>query len=260
MSAPAPRIFTPDYYTRMSALEAGSWWNAAMRDTAARLLEGAGLPRVGMALDVGCGSGQTIAWLRASLPEWRFAGLDVAPEGLAAARGRGEDVTLASALAIPFPTACADLVASLDVLQHLPLPDGDRAALGEMRRILRPGGLLLLRTNAQAFPRTTDDPAAQFRKYEAGALRARLEAAGFAVERIGRLNALLGLAEIPRELRARRMSGTTGYHGLLAAPRPAGRADRLKGWWLRLEGRAVASGVPLPMGRTILALCRARPA
>jgi SAM-dependent methyltransferase len=258
MTEPAPWIFSPDYYTRMGALEAGSWWNAAMRDTATRLLRGAGMPAHGTALDVGCGTGQTMSWLRSLYPGWRFAGIDVAADGLRAARARGEDVTLASALDIPFPSASMDLVVTLDVVQHLPLPNGDLTALAEMRRVLRPGGLLLLRTNAQGFPRTEDDPAAQFRKYDVADLRRKLEASGLAPLRLSRVNALLGLAEIPRELRARRASGSAGYHGLLAAPRPPGRGDRLKRWWLGLEGRAVAAGVPLPIGRAILALCRAR--
>lgn len=258
MSESAPRIFTPDYYRRMSALEARSWWNAAMRDTAARLLADARMPEEGLALDIGCGSGQTMGWLRTHYPKWRFVGADIAVEGLLAARMDSEAVALASALALPFPSSSADLVVTFDVVQHLPLPDGDLTALTEMRRVLRPGGLLLLRTNAQAFPHTDDDPAAQFRKYDERSLRGKLVAAGFDPLRLSRINALLGLAEIPRELRARRASGTRGYHGLLAAPRRNGSADRIKRWWLRLEGRALAMGMRLPLGRTFLALCRAR--
>ena len=64
MTDDAPRIFSPEYYARMGALEAGFWWNAAMRDTAARLLKQAALPDVGMSLDVGCGTGHTMGWLR----------------------------------------------------------------------------------------------------------------------------------------------------------------------------------------------------
>lgn len=257
MTDTAPRIFSPDYYTRMKALEGGSWWNAGMRDVAAMLLRAAALPAEGLALDVGCGSGQTMGWLRSMYPGWRYVGLDIAPEGLAAARGFGEDVMRASALELPFPTGSADLVVTLDVVQHLPHPAGDLAGLTEMRRVLKRGGVLLLRTNAQAFPRTADDPGAMFRKYETDDLRDKLVRAGLAPIRLSRINALLGLAEIPRELRARREHGNDGYHGLLAAPRRPGAADRAKRWWLRQEGRAVAAGVRLPLGRTILALCRA---
>lgn len=49
---------------------------------------------------------------------------------------RQEDVTT-----LGFATASLDVVASLDVLEHVP---DFRAALGEFARVLRPGGVLLL--------------------------------------------------------------------------------------------------------------------
>lgn len=253
----APRIFTAEYYERMRTLEAGSWWNAGMRDVATGLLALADLSRTGCALDVGCGSGQTMAWLAMLLPGWRVIGIDVSADGLRAARAAGQSVSKGSALAIPQMTGSVDLIVCLDVLQHLPLGGGDETALAEARRVLRPGGWLFVRTNAQAVPRTADDPEANFHKYQVGELKAKLERAGFAVRRVSRVNALLGLAEIPRELRAHRSDGNR-YHGILAKPETVdGRWDAVKRSWLRCEGRAVRAGVRLPMGRTIVALARA---
>ena len=252
----APRIFEPDYYERMRRLESQSWWNAGMRVVAAQLLGSASLPQRGTVLDVGCGSGQTIGWALELLGGgWNAIGLDVAMEGVAAARAAGFNVLHASALEIPLPNESVDLVITLDVLQHLPLGGGDVAALREMRRVLKPGGTLFIRTNAQSFPRTRDDAAFNFRKYEPSHLRHALVAAGFDVKRLSRINALLGLAEIPRELRANRGQSSDGYHGLLATPSTGGALGRaLKRWWLSLEGRIVALGIPLPIGRTIVAL------
>ncbi|MDQ2666807.1 MAG: methyltransferase domain-containing protein [Gemmatimonadota bacterium] len=253
----APRIFEPDYYERMRRLESESWWNAGMRLVAARLLNPTQLPAQGTLLDVGCGSGQTMGWALDLLGAgWHAVGLDVAMDGVAAARAAGFNVLHASALDIPLPNESVDVVITLDVLQHLPLGGGDVAALREMRRVLKPGGTLFIRTNAQSFPRTRDDAAFNFRKYEPGHLRLALVAAGFRVRRLSRINALLGLAEIPRELRANREQRDDGYHGLLATPStgsPWGRA--LKRWWLSLEGRIIALGIPLPIGRTIVAVC-----
>ena len=253
-----PTIFTSEYYARMRELESDGWWNAGMRDVAAKMLLDAELPSTGTVLDVGCGSGQTMAWFLASHPGWRATGIDVAPHGLRAARSLGlRDVLLASALDLPFGAATVDLAITLDVVQHLPLGGGDVAALREIRRVLKPGGYLFLRTNAQAFPHASDDPAYDFHKFRPAELRAKLQAAGFSVLRLSRLNALLGLAEIPRELRATRSDGV-GYHGILA--RPSGSrsmATTLKRSWLRLEGAAVRRGWRLPLGRTIVGLCRA---
>ena len=249
-----PHIFTPDYYTRMHDLEAASWWNSGMRAVAARLLAPV-LPAKGTLVDVGCGSGQTMAWFRAAWPGWRTLGVDVAPEGLAAARSAGESVLEGSALELPIADACADAVITLDVLQHLPLGGGDVQALAEIRRVLRPGGHLFIRTNAQAWPRIDDDARHDFHKYGAAELRAKLAAAGFVVHRVGRLNAVLGLAEIPRELRARRAVGP-GYVGLLADVPSRGIAWRAKRAWLQLEGALLGAGFSWPLGRTLIALAQ----
>jgi SAM-dependent methyltransferase len=251
----APRIFTPEYYARMRELESGGWWNAAMRDVAARLLRDVGLPDSGTLLDIGCGSGQTMAWFSALFPGWTTLGCDISPDAVHAARALDFTISQASALALPYAAGSADLIISLDVLQHLPIDAGDAIALAEMRRVLRPGGWLFLRTNAQSFPYSADDPEFQFHRYEPPELEAKLTRAGFVVHRLSRVNALLGLAEIPRELRARRTQASN-YHGILATSETGQSwASVVKRTWLRLEGEAVRRGVRLPAGRTIVAVC-----
>lgn len=252
-----PLIFTPDYYARMRALETDGWWNAAMRDAAALLLSRVALPARGHLLDVGCGSGQTMEWFRTLYPGWSTTGLDISMDGLRAALALGERrVLAASALDLPAADASMDAVISLDVLQHLPLRGGDVRALSEFARVLRPGGLVLIRTNAQSLPHTDDDEQFAFHKYEVGEMRDKLAQAGLEPVRVGRLNALLGLAEIPREYKARRH--TEGHYvGLLATPATRQTTSwRLKRRWLRVEATAMAMGWNLPLGRTILALAR----
>ncbi len=252
-----PLIFTREYYERMRALESSSWWNAAMRDVARALLFNARLPSTGVVVDIGCGSGQTMWWFSELFPKWFEVGCDISLHGLRVAHASGLSVVAASALELPYRDAMADAVISLDVLQHLPLGGGDVTSMREMRRVLKPGGWLFVRTNAQAFPRTNDDAAFNFHRYQPAELRAKLESAGFRVARLSRLNALLGLAEIPRELGSTR-AREHGYGGILAQPRAQrGLLDAAKRAWLGFEGRLVRAGVSLPLGRTIVALCQA---
>ena len=254
----ASKIFTPEYYDELRRLEAGAWWNAGMRAIASKLLDAARLPRRGRVLDAGCGSGQTMAWLKQAFPEWEMTGIDVSHDAALAAASLGESVAVASVTDLPFAEKSFGLLVSLDVLQHLPLNGGDVMTLAEFRRVLEPGGILLIRTNSQSFPRVADDALNMYRRYDPEPLRQLLDNAGFDVLRLSRANSLLGLAEIPREFRARKDAGKSGYYGLLSKPRQPSPIDALKRGILRLEGSIIAGGTALPFGRTLFALCRAK--
>ncbi len=256
MSDSAPQIFSPEYYARMRDLESGAWWNAGMRDIAAALLAKATLPERGLLIDAGCGSGQTMSWFLSSHEAWRAWGCDIAIEGVSAAAAFHPGVSLADVMNLPTSSSVADLVVSFDVIQHLPLERGDLRALGEFFRVLKPGGYLLVRTNAQSWPHTYDDPANNFRKYSPALLRERLIQTGFVIDYLSRANALLGLAEIPREAKASKQTGH-GYHGILAEARAQpGIGRSLKRGMLRIEGVAISNNLRLPFGRSIVALAR----
>jgi SAM-dependent methyltransferase len=68
-------------------------------------------------------------------------GVDLSPGMLALARKRGLDVHEGSATALPFEDASFDVVCSFKVLAHVP---DIEAALREVERVLRPGGVGVL--------------------------------------------------------------------------------------------------------------------
>jgi SAM-dependent methyltransferase len=73
--------------------------------------------------------------------------VEVNPAALAKARAQlpGAELHASGAEALPFPDESFDCVTCVEVLEHIP---ADRRAqtLGEMQRVLRPGGRLVLRT------------------------------------------------------------------------------------------------------------------
>ncbi|MFI5279930.1 MAG: class I SAM-dependent methyltransferase [Gemmatimonadales bacterium] len=100
-------------------------------------------------LDVGCNVGDSLRWAHSrGLSVLR--GVDINAAAVAVARERLAplgDVEIAhgSADALPFPDASVDVVLCLEVLEHVPA-ELRAAAVREMRRVLRPGGCLILTT------------------------------------------------------------------------------------------------------------------
>jgi SAM-dependent methyltransferase len=103
-------------------------------------------------LDYGCGSGYGCAHIAAGAR--RTVGVDVSRKAIEAARRdyggdapRLEFMTIEAGQALPFPAASFDTVLSFQVIEHV--RDADRY-LSEARRVLRPGGHLVLATPDRA--------------------------------------------------------------------------------------------------------------
>lgn len=97
-------------------------------------------------LDVGCNAGDLLADLRLMMPWLDLAGVDVNARVLEVTRERLPDVAIheAGAEALPFVDGRFDVATCIEVLEHVPAALR-RPALAEIRRVLAPGGLLLLR-------------------------------------------------------------------------------------------------------------------
>ena len=95
-------------------------------------------------LDVGCGTGAFAATIAAALPGTDVVAVDNAPAMVGAASALGLRTVLADAAALPLPDSSFDVVTALWMLYHTP---DVNAALAEIRRVLRSGGLFLAATN-----------------------------------------------------------------------------------------------------------------
>lgn len=133
-----------------SVLRSHRWRTAA--NSAAHLLPHL---RLGMSvLDVGCGPGTITVDLAARVAPGRVVAVEVSAEALelaratASARGRSEiEFVVGDIHALDFPADTFDVVHAHQVLQHVTDPV---AALRELRRVCRPGGIVAARDSDYA--------------------------------------------------------------------------------------------------------------
>jgi ubiquinone/menaquinone biosynthesis C-methylase UbiE len=93
-------------------------------------------------LDVGCGNGNLLALLNDGVRN--LAGADMAPEMIKHARaklGDRVDLKVSDSESLPWSAGHFDAITCTDSFHHYPSP---RKVLFEMRRILKPGGYLVI--------------------------------------------------------------------------------------------------------------------
>ncbi len=239
----------PQEYALMDAVEDRMWWYRALHARAAAAL--CALPAGACVLDAGCGTGGFLARLREARPDLSLHGLEYAPEAARRAAAKaGAHVVAGTVNALPFADGSFDALCSLDVLCHRAVDQA--AALGEFRRALRPGGLLLLNLPAHEWLRSAHDARVHTaRRYDRAGVRALLAQAGFAAVEARHWNSLLlPLMAVQRKLLSRdenAASDVTHY------PPWADRA-----FFAATEAERALSriGLRFPAGGSLLALAR----
>ncbi len=238
-------------YQRMFEAEELQWWYVGMRAISFALLRpvlGGRAPEAVRLLDAGCGTGNNLRHLAAL---GRTTGVDLSSEALRFCRSRGVTVAGGNLMALPFAAAAFDCVTSFDVLYHRWIED-DGAAVSELARVLKPGGLLLVRVPALKLLWGAHDEAVHSRhRYTRGELRALLASAGLVVLRSSYANTLLFPLLLLRRT-ADRLSGRQGSDvGFLPAP-----LEWVFRNLLAIEARLVGWGLSLPIGASLFALAQ----
>jgi SAM-dependent methyltransferase len=225
------------------------WWYRGRRRVLGEVLDRIALRPGSHLLDAGCGSGRELDELAA---RGRVAGVDLSPVAVASARARGHaDVHCAPIEHLPFADETFDLVTCLDVIEHTP---DDRDALAELRRVTRPGGLLVVTVPAYPSLWSAHDVACRhFRRYRSATLRAAATESGWTVLYHTHFNALLlPPAAVVRLARRRRIGDADSGRSELTMTPPA--LNRLLALPLRAEARVIAHGRRIPAGLSLLAV------
>lgn len=233
-------------YDNIARLEEQHWWYAGMRRIALQLVQRLPLPPGAQLLDAGCGVGGGLKWLSAF---GAVSGIDLYPQATRYAGRVSSRVAQASVQALPFSAETFDLVTSFEVLYHLAVTD-DVAALGDLARVLRPGGWLLVRVPAYDWLRGAHDRHVHTRhRYTASELGAKIAQTGLALHRL----TSVGLVLLPPAMLRRLTQPSAEAHTDVTLPPPT--LNRMltallsaEGVWLRRFN--------LPAGLSVLALAR----
>lgn len=244
-------------YGRMFEAEEAQWWYVGQRAIATALLRralapiGSSTPR-GQAgrrvLDAGCGTGGNLRPLAAF---GRTFGIDLSPEAIDYCRRRGVQAVRGSVLALPFRNGSFDLATSFDVIYHAWVRD-DREAVAEVARVLRPGGLLLVRVPALRLLWGAHDVEVQSRhRYTRGELLRLLTEGGLEPLHASYCNSLLFPLLLVRRTLDRLLGREGSDVGFLPAPLE---------WTFRtvllIEAALVGRGLSFPIGASVVALAR----
>jgi SAM-dependent methyltransferase len=247
----APQSLLPVLF---QAPDVGGWKRGMAAVTATLLADLE--PPPGPILEIGCGGGQTLSLWARRYPGRPLLGLDLAAQALAHVQG---DATLpshakliqADLTHLPLAAGSVALAAALDVFDQVGVTL-DRA-LAESRRVLAPGGLLIVRVSAH--PQLSGAHDAAFhtgRRYRRRELVAALDAQGFRLHRLTYANTLLGAPVAALRL-AQRTRLLPWSPSLYTAP----WANAGVALALRAEARLLRH-TDLPIGLSLWAIAQAR--
>lgn len=209
------------------------------------------LPEDPVLVDLGCSTGYLLEDLEDRYPDALLVGIDLVAAGLGKAHENAPAVHLVQAdvCALPLEDESVDAAVSANLLEHVP---DDLLALGELRRVMRPGARAVLVVPAG---RSVYDYYDRFlgheRRYARGELASKAQHAGLEVIEDIHLGSVLYPAFWLVKQRNRRWRGNLSGVDLEArvAADIAGTRDSRLGWLAcHVERAMLERGVRLPFG------------
>lgn len=100
-------------------------------------------------LDVGCGTGETLSFLKDLYPRAKLYGVDTSQKAINYSKKRGhKNIYKSNANKLPFKDGLFDIILFLDVLEHI---KDDQSVIDEAKRVLKKGGTILITSPGLSF-------------------------------------------------------------------------------------------------------------
>lgn len=130
-------------------------------------------------LDAGCGDGRFISYVKSDVPAMQIEGTDYSEAALAFARIYNPSITFTCAdlLKLPHPDQSFDALTLIEVIEHFE-PAVVPEILRSCKRVLKPGGLLIITTPSTNEKKVSD---AHYQHFTEDLLRRLLTDAGLSV-------------------------------------------------------------------------------
>ncbi len=239
-------------FAHMAATESTHWWFVGRRAVIDALLDGMELPTSGDILEAGCGTGGNLATLSR---RGRIAAFEPHIDALAFARTRHPDADIREGSlpgAMPYEAASFDLVAALDVLEHVDSDVDSAQALVEM---VRPGGWLLVTVPAhQALWGSHDRRLHHRRRYGRAQLLRLFESSDVDLIRVTPFNVILSPIALVYRVAERALGLDLGNQERI----PWHPVNVALGALFHAESVLVRRGLPIPFGLSYAAIFRRR--
>jgi len=240
----------PAEFANIAQAEEEFWWYRGMREIMFGMLDKLAPARtIGRALEAGCGTGHFARSLQQRYG-WTMYPLDLGWEGLVYGKAMGIARLLqADMCAIPYAAASFDAVVSMDAIVHLARGQEDKP-VREFARVLKSGGLFLIRVSALDILRSHHSQFAQERQRFTRRRLIRLaQAHGIRVLRCTYANSLLLPVALAKFRLWEPLSGRQPSSGV--EPVPAW-LDRLLYAPLAVEAALLKQGIDFPLGQSLI--------